>query len=68
MAPMREFECNHCGANFDTLVRTEADLSELQCPKCGATELQQMLSFASNYTIKGNNSASTRPVKSRSNQ
>lgn len=66
--PMREFDCMQCNANFDTLIRNNRDLEEAECPKCGSKELQQRLSVPGNYTIKGNNGASTRPVKSRSNQ
>ena len=63
--PIRDFECCKCHHRFDSLIRSTQDLEEVKCPACGGTELQLRLTFAANYSIKGNNSASTRPNMSK---
>lgn len=63
--PIREFECLECLSTFDTLVRNQADMEETRCPKCNSSQLESVLTVPGNYTIKGDNSASTRPKKSR---
>ncbi len=42
--PIHEYKCDHCGCQFETLVRTDA---EAQCPGCGGRALRrQMSAFA----------------------
>jgi hypothetical protein len=51
----------------DVLVWKEDD-ADLKCAKCGDKNLQRRMSIPSDYyAIKGDNSASTRPKKSKSN-
>ena len=60
--PLHDFECVHCGLVMEgVLIRGEADLNELDCAKCGSTELQKLMSAHGGYAIRGNNSASQRP-------
>ena len=39
--PIFEYECNHCGNAFETLIRSG---TVPECPKCHSTELEKMLS------------------------
>lgn len=68
MAPLYDFDCPVCHHRFETLIRKSEEFEEVQCPKCGGRELQMRISVPGTYQIKGDNSASTRPRKSRSNQ
>ena len=59
--PLRDFVCVDCGKETkDALVRSDEDL---RCTACSSTNVQLSLSFPSNYTIGGNNSASVRPKR-----
>jgi putative FmdB family regulatory protein len=41
--PIYEYECRHCGQQFEFLVRPGGD--EPACPKCQSTELERLLSI-----------------------
>jgi putative FmdB family regulatory protein len=58
--PLIEFECQECGAVFDSIISRKED-EKVECPKCSSSLVKEQLSAPSNYYIKGNNSASTRP-------
>lgn len=58
--PILEFICEECGLKFDSLIRKPEDMEDVQCG-CGSVKVTKALSFPSNYTISGNNSASVRP-------
>lgn len=40
--PIFRYECQECGADFETLVRSSDTPS---CPSCGSTRLNQQLSL-----------------------
>jgi len=40
--PIYEYRCEDCGNEFEKLVRRTEDLQE--CPQCGQTHLEQLLS------------------------
>jgi putative FmdB family regulatory protein len=42
--PIYEYLCQDCGTKFEKLVRRSAEVSELVCPSCGQTRLQQEFS------------------------
>lgn len=49
--PIYEYRCNACGHRFDVLQRVGQDGSQLECPKCGQTKPEKMLSsFASSMS------------------
>lgn len=60
--PIRDYKCDECGLRFETLIRTVEDEQDVQCG-CGSVKVTKMLSYPSNYTISGNNSASVRPKR-----
>ena len=41
--PIFEYECRHCGQQFEFLVRTGG--ADPSCPKCQSTELERLLSI-----------------------
>ena len=40
--PIREYSCEECGNNHDTLVRTDEDIPK-ECPGCGSERLKQVI-------------------------
>lgn len=67
MAPLYEYACDKCETRFDSIEK-QRDKPTSYCPECGSSSITPQLTYAANYTIGGNNSASTRPKKSRSTQ
>ena len=62
MPPLRDFTCLLCDVVFEDVLFSSGE--ELHCPLCGqADSLQMCFSFPANYTIKGDNSGSTRPKR-----
>jgi putative FmdB family regulatory protein len=46
--PIFEFECLECGIEFERLLRNSGAASEVACPICGSSRVEQKLStFAS---------------------
>jgi putative FmdB family regulatory protein len=46
--PIFEFKCLECGTDFETLVLTAEEGSDLKCPACESRKLEEKLStFAS---------------------
>lgn len=46
--PLYEYECLECGDQFEKLIRSPADASNLKCPECGSDHLaERFSSFAS---------------------
>ncbi|MDD4171137.1 MAG: zinc ribbon domain-containing protein [Syntrophomonas sp.] len=41
--PIFDFKCQECGHKFDLMI-SNADKDKAQCPQCGTTNLQQLLS------------------------
>mgnify|MGYP001029591156 CR=1 FL=1 len=55
--PLFEFTCQHCGWEFEELLRN-SDTSEVSCPACDSQEVsKQISSFASK--ISGSSAFST---------
>lgn len=42
--PIYEFVCNECKRTFEKFVMSHGDIREVRCPKCGANEVQKVLS------------------------
>jgi putative FmdB family regulatory protein len=42
--PIYEYHCKQCGAKFDRLVKFSTQLSEIECPKCGARKAEKAVS------------------------
>jgi hypothetical protein len=59
--PLRDIECQDCGHEFEALIRNQQDFEQEFCCKCESKKLAYKLSYPSNYTISGDNSASVRP-------
>jgi putative FmdB family regulatory protein len=56
--PIYRFECNECKQEFESISKP---FEPGQCPKCLTVNCTKLISSHSNYEIKGDNSASTRP-------
>lgn len=65
--PLRDLKCVNCNNVHEALIRNDQDLLEEKCPDCGQSQFEFQLSYPSNYTISGDNSASVRPKKSKAN-
>ena len=65
--PLQDLKCCSCGATHEALIRKPEELKEEKCRVCGSDQLEVLLSHPANYTISGDNSASVRPNKSKSN-
>jgi len=58
--PIFEFECLDCGVEFEKLVWRSAAVSDVACPVCGSTKVDEKVStFAS--LAKGSSSGSCAP-------
>ncbi len=56
--PIFEFACEHCGWEFEELLRSASAASEVICPACESTEVRRKIStFAARIT--GGNTFST---------
>jgi putative FmdB family regulatory protein len=42
--PIYEYRCRSCGASFEMLRRMKDADSDLECPKCHATDVERQLS------------------------
>lgn len=59
--PLLEYQCNHCGAEFETLVRKpESEIPE--CPSCGSASLTPQLS-SFQAPVAGKSKPTARPSK-----
>lgn len=65
MSPIYELECLTCGSKQEALVKNKDELAEVACPTCGPGTMQAVFPTFSQYSIKGNNSASVTPKKYR---
>jgi len=43
--PIYEYRCRQCQDEFETLVRNARDEEQIECPQCGSTELERVLSL-----------------------
>lgn len=58
MSPIFEYECSMCGNRAEILRLSGSEAPEAVCCK---QPMERAISSPSNYQIKGDNSASTRP-------
>ena len=63
--PLRDLECPECGKVLENQLVKHNEL--IGCADC-VTIMVPRISYAANYTISGDNSASCRPVKSKSTE
>jgi putative FmdB family regulatory protein len=42
--PIYEYQCAHCGARFEKLVRNAAQSQDTLCPECGLGNAKRLLS------------------------
>ena len=53
--PLFEFKCKKCGKKFEELVMSSTRDEEINCPYCGSTRTEKMLStFSSGAKNSGN--------------
>ena len=43
--PLYDFACDDCGTKFERLVRKEAEIATVHCPKCGGEHVGRELSL-----------------------
>jgi putative FmdB family regulatory protein len=43
--PLFDYRCDSCEADFETLVRREADVASIACPKCESKKVHRLLSL-----------------------
>jgi putative FmdB family regulatory protein len=59
--PIYEFECTACGHQFEDLVSLSADLSKIECPRCGKRKTRKLLSvFATSSKGNGGGASASR--------
>ena len=58
--PLYDFFCPECGKLFESLSKP---YDPVKCPECFSWPCERQISAPGNYTINGDNSASTRPQK-----
>ena len=52
--PMYEYRCPNCGATYEKLRRAAEADRDVECPECGAREVERMVStFATSGTSCG---------------
>lgn len=68
--PLYEYQCRQCGHLNEFLIRRPDDEQGIECerPECQSADLRRVLSAHGGYQINGDNSASTRPRKSRASE
>lgn len=48
--PLYDFTCEDCHESFEKLVRKEADIATLECPKCQSKKIDRQLSLPAKPT------------------
>jgi|UniRef100_A0A7V3RG71 putative FmdB family regulatory protein len=43
--PIFEFLCKKCSNKFEDLILKNDDLKDIQCPRCGAKEIEKLFSL-----------------------
>lgn len=61
--PIYQYKCEECERHFEEL-RSIKDDSPIRC-KCGSENVYKVPSAHGGYEIKGNNSASTKPRRTK---
>lgn len=57
--PLYEYHCAKCDANIELLIRNAEEKPE--CPTCGGTKLERLLSVASGHVAGGSSSLPMMP-------
>ncbi|NLD72585.1 MAG: zinc ribbon domain-containing protein [Chloroflexi bacterium] len=55
--PIYEYHCEHCGANFDKLIRSFSAPAEVECPHCQSTDCRKSISLFAAVPTGGRSSA-----------
>ncbi len=42
--PIYEFQCEACGEEFEVLLKSRSEISEVTCQKCGGKKLRRLMS------------------------
>lgn len=48
--PLYEYRCQQCGEVFEQLRRAEEADRDVACPRCGAEEVERLLSLFGQYS------------------
>jgi putative FmdB family regulatory protein len=59
--PLYEFACKECGAEFEKLVSRAAAISDVSCPSCGSTNVEDKISLFSSRST-GTTASSCAPT------
>jgi putative FmdB family regulatory protein len=54
--PIYEFKCNECTKKFETILSSNAKISEVTCPKCQSKNIIKTIS-ASSYRLASTSSS-----------
>ena len=54
--PIYEFKCNECSKQFETILTSSGQISEVTCPKCESKNIRKTIS-ASSYRLAGRSSS-----------
>lgn len=63
--PLFEFVCKECGEQFETLVFSSSDKTEVKCPKCKSNNTEKKISTFASSGNNGSNAASSSSCSSR---
>lgn len=63
--PLFEFVCKDCGEQFETLVFSSSDKTEIECPKCKSNNTEKKISIFASSGNNGSNAASSNSCSSR---
>ena len=55
--PIYEFKCLECEEFFEVLVMKSDDEAEMECPKCGKSHFERVMS-STNFTVPGGSQGS----------
>jgi putative FmdB family regulatory protein len=63
--PLFEYVCKDCGKQFETLVFSSSNNSEIECPKCKSNNTEKKISVFSSSGNSGSNTSSSGSCSSR---
>lgn len=56
--PIYEYRCEECGEKFEKLVRGVSGRPDLECPRCGSTQVKKAISLFGGLGGKSSSSGS----------
>ena len=57
--PLYEFRCSSCGHVFEELIFRQSEVAELECPECGAQQVDKLMSsFSAGSASRSSGSSS----------